>query len=106
MFACYPCKFETPLVSEFTNHLQTKHSETEKSSESNQISESSQSSEPENISSQKVKVELIPGIPCTSKPTHLEEAASRDRRGTDQISGGKDQDQIVKIEEVLFCCLT
>ena len=106
MFACYPCKFETPLVSEFTNHLQTKHSETEKSSESNQISESSPSSEPENISSQKVKVELIPGIPCTSKPTHLEEAARRDRRGTDQISGGKDQDQIVKIEEVLFCCLT
>jgi hypothetical protein len=100
MFACYPCKFETTLVSEFTNHLQTKHSESDKSSETEKSSESNPSSEPGNISSQKVKVELIPGIPSTSKLTQLEEAARRGRRGSDQISGGKDQDQNVKIEEV------
>lgn len=54
MFACFSCKFETDVVSEFAVHLQTKHT----TNEDRFLS----SANPPPASEAKVKVELIPDL--------------------------------------------
>ena len=59
-----------------------------------------QNSDSNKSPSQKVKVELIPGIPSSSNPVLLDEAA-RCETESDQISGEKDSELIVKLEQVI-----
>ena len=72
MFACFECKFETSVASEFAIHLQTKHSE----AENNFLSSSNPA---------KVKVEMIPTLPSSSEIPIKQEAIESASDNIEQI---------------------
>ena len=68
MFACFSCKFETDVVSEFAVHLQTKHT----TNEDRFLS----SANPPPASEAKVKVELIPDLLSATTTTTTDDLVS------------------------------